>query len=127
MFHTSRHADSVLDALLQFMQDPRVRIPTPSGSSMLPARGLFADGSVVFAPGIDECSPRRLATVVSTGVREGWDGRWCLVQYRADRVRALMREEDLVQPGDDDEAFESVPRAGSPGLTRHAPVTVPLA
>jgi hypothetical protein len=92
----SRHAESVLAALSQFTQDPRMRIPTPSGASMLPARGLYADGYAVTAPGIDDCSPPRPATVLSTGVREGWDGRWCLVRYRGERTCALVREEDLV-------------------------------
>lgn len=97
--HVSRHAESVLAALSQFTQDPRVRIPTPSGASMVPARGLFAEGYPVMAPGIDDCSPMRPATVLSTGLREGWDGRWCLVRYRGDRACALVREEDLLDAG----------------------------
>ena len=128
MFETraSRHAESVLDALLQFMQDPRVRIQTPSGASMLPARGLFADGSAVLAPGLDECSPRRAATVISTGVREGWEGRWCLVSYRSDRVRALVREEDLLDASDEDDGFGGLVRAGARGFAVPAPVMVQL-
>jgi hypothetical protein len=119
----SRHAESVLGALSHFMQDPRVLIKTPSGATMLPARGLFAGGSAVMAPGIDDCSPRRPATVISTGVREGWDGRWCLVHYRGDRVPALVREEDLLEAGDDGGGFEAP--QGS-GLAAHAPVMVLL-
>lgn len=103
MFHTSRHADSVLGALSQFMQhDQRVRIQTPSGASMLATRGLFAAGAEVMAPGIDDCSPRRHAVVISTGEREGWSGRWCLVRYD-DRVRALLREEDLIDASGEDD------------------------
>lgn len=119
----SRHAESVLGALSHFMQDSRVFIKTPSGASMLPARGLFANGSAVMAPGIDDCSPRRAATVASTGIREGWDGRWCLVHYRGDRVPALVREEDLVDASDDGSACEAVPRSG---IAPHMPVMVQL-
>lgn len=127
MFHTSRHADSVLGALSQFMQqDPRVRIETPAGASMLPTRGLFADGSAVMAPGIDDCSPRRHATVVSTGVREGWDGRWCLVRYRGDRVRALVREEHLADASAEEDGFEAMFRAGGRNFASPAHVTVQL-
>lgn len=128
MFDTraSRHAESVLVALSQFMQDPRVRIQTPSGESMLPARGTFADGCAVMAPGIDDCSPRRPATVISTGVRDGWDGRWCLVHYRRDRVHAVVREEHLLDAGDDDRAVEGGHRSGGGAFAPHMPVAVQL-
>ena len=119
MFETraSRNAESVLGALSQLMQETRVRIPTPSGESMLSVRGLFADGSAVLAPGIDECSSRRRATVVSTGVRQGWNGRWCLVHYRGDHGHALVREEDLVGALDAGRGFEGMHRSGGRATT----------
>jgi hypothetical protein len=123
--HASRHAESVLSALSQFMHDPRVRIQTPSGESMLPARGMFADGCPVMAPGIDDFSPRRRATVISTGVREGWDGRWCLAHFRGDRVRILVREEHLAEARDDhDDALEGTRLSSAWTSPLHMPAMV---
>ena len=70
---------------------------SPCGTRLRRSVGRYRVGSHVMAPGIDACSPRVLAEVVSAGVHSDRPGVWYVLREVDQVVSSLLLPEDALQ------------------------------
>ena len=72
-------------------------IHTPCGAYFRRSVGRYPVGARVMAPGIDACSPRVVAEVVSAGVHSDRPGVWYVLRELDRRASSLLLPEDALQ------------------------------
>lgn len=72
-------------------------IHTPCGTHLRRSVGRYPVGARVMAPGIDACSPRVVAEVVSAGVHSDRPGIWYVLRELDRDTSSLLLPEDALQ------------------------------
>jgi hypothetical protein len=92
------HSEAVISALAMHVPGQFGRkVMTPFGVFLEAAPGKYVVGQTILAPGVDACSPRLHAVVVTVGTRADRGGNWYLVQGVEDaEAFALIAEAALV-------------------------------
>jgi len=72
-------------------------VSTPCGAQLRRSIGRYPVGARVMAQGIDACSPRVLAEVVSAGVHSDRPGVWYVLRELDRRASSLLLPEEALQ------------------------------
>ena len=72
-------------------------IHTPCGTQLRRSVGRYPLGARVMAPGIDACSPRVVAEVVSAGVHSDRPGIWYVLRELDQSAFSLLLPEEALQ------------------------------